>query len=83
MGTPLHVAAFARQHDATRALPRPGPTERARKHRYDRDDRGCRRRRRHAAGPALGGKATNVTSRYDGTAPIAAAHLGHDEVVAR
>ena len=29
----------------------------------------------------LGGKATNVTSRYDGTALIAAAHLGHDEVV--
>ena len=28
---------------------------------------------------ARGGKATNVTSRYDGTAPIAAAHLGHDE----
>jgi hypothetical protein len=30
---------------------------------------------------AIGGKATNVTSRYDGTALIAAAHLGHDEVV--
>ena len=30
---------------------------------------------------ALGAKATNVTSRYDGTALIAAAHLGHDEVV--
>jgi ankyrin repeat protein len=32
---------------------------------------------------AIGGKATNVTSRYDGTALIAAAHLGHDEVVQR
>ena len=29
----------------------------------------------------LGGSARNVTSRYDGTALIAAAHLGHDEVV--
>ncbi len=31
----------------------------------------------------LGNKATNVTSIYDGTALIAAAHLGHDEVVRR
>jgi uncharacterized protein len=30
---------------------------------------------------ALGGSARNVTSRYDGTALIAAAHLGHAEVV--
>jgi len=30
---------------------------------------------------ALGGSARNVTSRYDGTALIAAAHLGHVEVV--
>ncbi len=30
---------------------------------------------------ASGGNATNITSRYDGTALIAAAHLGHDEVV--
>jgi ankyrin repeat protein len=30
---------------------------------------------------ALGNSAKNVTSRYDGTALIAAAHLGHDEVV--
>ena len=30
---------------------------------------------------ALGNRATNVTSRYDGTALIAAAHLGHVEVV--
>jgi ankyrin repeat protein len=29
----------------------------------------------------LGNRATNVTSRYDGTALIAAAHLGHAEVV--
>lgn len=28
-----------------------------------------------------GGKATNITSPWDGTALIAAAHLGHDEVV--
>jgi ankyrin repeat protein len=30
---------------------------------------------------ALGGSAKNITSRYDGTALIAAAHLGHFEVV--
>jgi uncharacterized protein len=30
---------------------------------------------------ALGNKATNITSPYHGTALIAAAHLGHDEVV--
>jgi hypothetical protein len=30
---------------------------------------------------ALGASAKNVTSRYDGTALIAAAHLGHTEVV--
>ena len=30
---------------------------------------------------AIGGRATNVTSPYDGTALIAAAHLGHDAVV--
>ena len=30
---------------------------------------------------AGGGKATNVTSPYQGTALIASAHLGHDEVV--
>jgi uncharacterized protein len=30
---------------------------------------------------ALGNKATNITSPYNGTALIAAAHLGHDEVV--
>ena len=29
----------------------------------------------------IGGNAKNVTSRYDGTALIAAAHLGHDGVV--
>ena len=30
---------------------------------------------------ALGASATNVTSRYDGTALIAAAHLGHADIV--
>jgi len=32
---------------------------------------------------ALGASARNVTSRYDGTALIAAAHLGHVEIVRR
>jgi ankyrin repeat protein len=30
-----------------------------------------------------GNRAGNITSVYDGTAPIAAAHLGQDEVVRR
>ena len=30
---------------------------------------------------AGGGSARNITSRYDGTALIAAAHLGHAEIV--
>ena len=30
---------------------------------------------------ALGARAQNITSRYDGTALIAAAHLGHVEIV--
>jgi len=32
---------------------------------------------------SLGAKAGQITSRYDGTALIAAAHLGHDDVVRR
>ena len=34
-----------------------------------------------AAALALGNKATNITSPYVGTALIAAAHLGHDDIV--
>ena len=84
--TPLHVAAYARRHDAMRALAKAGADPNAlERDRYDivtiaavADDVGTL-----DVALAIGGKATNVTSRYDGTALIAAAHLGHDEVVQR
>jgi ankyrin repeat protein len=83
--TPLHVAAYARQADAMRALVKAGANPNALEHdRYDvvtiaavADDLATLR-----AALALGTSAKNVTSRYDGTALIAAAHLGHAEVVA-
>jgi len=82
--TPLHVATFMHQNDAARALMRLGADANALEaQQYDivtiaavADDvpmlkialeGGCR--------------ATNITSPYHGTALIAAAHLGHDEVV--
>ena len=84
--TPLHVAAFARQHDAMRALAKAGVDPNAlESDRYDivtiaavADDLPTL-----DVALAVGGRATNVTSRYDGTALIAAAHLGHDAVVRR
>jgi ankyrin repeat protein len=82
--TPLHVAAYAGQREAMRALVDAGADPNALEHdRYDivtipavANDVPTLR-----AALDLGGRATNVTSRYDGTALIAAAHLGHDEVV--
>lgn len=82
--TPLHVAAYAGRHEAMRALVAAGADPNALENdRYDivtiaavaNDvptlkvalDIGC--------GPR------NVTSRYDGTALIAAAHLGYVEIV--
>jgi len=82
--TPLHVAAFMHKTDAARALMRLGADANVLEdQQYDivtiaavADDvpmlkvaleGGCR--------------ATNITSPYHGTALIAAAHLGHDEVV--
>jgi len=82
--TPLHVATYMQYPDAARALMRLGADPNAlESQQYDivtiaavaNDvpmlkvvlDGGC--------------KATNVTSPYQGTALIAAAHLGHDEVV--
>src|SRR6476659_3187893 len=82
--TPLHVAVYQKQHDAARALIRLGADPN--KLEIDRYDivtiaavandvpmlkvvlEGC-------------GNPKAVTSRYDGTALIAAAHLGHVEVV--
>ena len=82
--TPLHVAAHAGQHDAMRALVKAGANPNALDaDRYDTvtiaavaNDVPTLR-----VALELGGSAKNVTSRYDGTALIAAAHLGHDEVV--
>jgi len=82
--TPLHVAAYARRHDAMHALARAGADPNAfESDRYDivtiaavADDVPTL-----DVALALGGNARNVTSRYDGTALIAAAHLGHAEIV--
>ena len=82
--TPLHVAVFMRKQDAARALLRLGANPNALDgQRYDvitiasvANDV-----------PMLklviegGASAKNITSPYDGTALIAAAHLGHAEVV--
>ena len=82
--TPLHVATFARQRDAIRALVKAGADiNLLDKDRYDgitiasvADDEETLR-----VLLALGANAKLITSRYDGTALIAAAHLGHDGVV--
>lgn len=82
--TPLQVATFARQRGAIRALARAGANlDLLENDRYDAvtiaavaDDEETLR-----VLLALGASAKQVTSRYDGTALIAAAHLGHDGVV--
>jgi hypothetical protein len=82
--TPLIVAAFASQREAMRAMVAAGADPNALEgDRYDivtiaavANDLPTMRE-----ALALGGSARNVTSRYDGTALIAAAHLGHVEVV--
>jgi ankyrin repeat protein len=82
--TPLHVAAYGGQHDAMRALVAGGADPNAvERDRYDivtiaavANDVPTLR-----LALELGASAKNVTSRYDGTALIAAAHLGHAEVV--
>jgi len=82
--TPLHVAIYQRQYEAALAFIRLGADpNKLDADRYDivtiasvaNDVPGLK--------IALdgGGKATNITSRYDGTALIAAAHLGHVDVV--
>ncbi len=82
--TPLHVATFARQRTAVAALIAAGAnTATLDKDRYDAvtiaavadDEETLRVLLAHGASAKL------VTSRYDGTALIAAAHLGHDGVV--
>ena len=82
--TPLHIATYQRKHDAARTLIRLGADpNKLEADRYD-----------IITIPAVandvpmlaiaiegGGNPKAVTSRYDGTALIAAAHLGHVEVV--
>ena len=82
--TAIHVATFARQRDVIRALAKAGANlELLESDRYDAvtiasvaDDDDTLK-----VLLSLGASAKLTTSRYDGTALIAAAHLGHDGVV--
>jgi uncharacterized protein len=82
--TPMHVATFARQRDVIRRLAQAGADlQLLENDRYDAvtiasvaDDEATLR-----VLLQLGASAKLTTSRYDGTALIAAAHLGHDGVV--
>ena len=82
--TPLHVAAYGAKHEAMRALVAARANPNALENdRYDivtitavANDVSTLK-----LSLELGGSAKNITSRYDGTALIAAAHLGHAEVV--
>jgi ankyrin repeat protein len=82
--TPLHVATFGRQRGAIQALAKAGAKlDLLEKDRYDavtiasvaNDEDSLKLLL------SLGASAKQVTSRYDGTALIAAAHLGHAGVV--
>jgi len=82
--TPLHVAAFTGKHAAARALIKLGANPNALEaQRYDIITIASVANDVEMLKIAIegGGKATNITSPYDGTALIAAAHLGHAEVV--
>jgi uncharacterized protein len=82
--TPLHVAVYLGKHDAARALIRLGADpNKLEADRYDIITIAAVANDVPMLKVALegGGNAKAVTSRYDGTALIAAAHLGHVEVV--
>ena len=82
--TPLHVAAFRQPHAAARALLKLGANPNALEiDRYDIITIAAVANDVEMLKIALegGGNARDITSRYDGTALIAAAHLGHAEVV--
>lgn len=82
--TPLHIAAYGGHHQAMRVLVKAGANPNAlEQDRYDivtiaavANDVPTLK-----VSLELGCSAKNITSRYDGTALIAAAHLGHAEVV--
>jgi uncharacterized protein len=82
--TPLHVATYYRQHDVMRALVKAGADANALdSQKYDivtiaavADDVETLK-----VALEIGCAAGNTTSPWDGTALIAAAHLGHEEVV--
>ncbi len=82
--TPLHVAAYIKQPAAARALLRLGANPNALEiDRYDIVTIAAVANDLEMLKVALdgGASAKNITSRYDGTALIAAAHIGHVEVV--
>ncbi|MBA7467735.1 hypothetical protein ES707_02956 [subsurface metagenome] len=82
--TPLHVAAYQKQYDAARALIRLGADpNKLEIDRYDIITIASVANDLPMLKLAIegGGNPNAVTSRYDGTALIAAAHLGHVEVV--
>jgi ankyrin repeat protein len=82
--TPLHVAAYMRQHAAAKALLAGGANPNALEiDRYDIITIAAVANDLEMLKIALdgGASARNITSRYDGTALIAAAHIGHVEVV--
>ena len=82
--TPLHVATFMRKYDAARALLRLGANPNALDaERYDIVTIAAVNSDLEMLKIALegGGNARAITSPYDGTALIAAAHRGHVEVV--
>jgi ankyrin repeat protein len=82
--TPLHVAVYQKQHETARTLLRLGANPKALEiDRYDIVTIAAVANDVPMLRIALdgGASARNVTSRYDGTALIAAAHLGHADAV--
>jgi hypothetical protein len=82
--TPLHVAVYLKQHAAARALLKLGADpNRLEIERYDIVTIAAVANDLDMLKIALdgGASAKNITSRYDGTALIAAAHLGNTEAV--
>ena len=84
--TPLHLAAFASREEAVQALAQAGAKLNALEHQaYNIVTIAAVANNLEILDLALslGGNPGNITSPYDGTALIAAAHLGHHEIVLR